>query len=77
METQGAYDTKSVGEQRIRKEYRPLTIEESEIVAEIKQKAIDFIDFVEKFKSKDPRLVAMAQTSIEQASWAATSAITK
>ena len=58
----------TIGEQRVRTTFNPSA---DSTVDQIKQKAAELIDMCEAFKTKDPRLAALAQTAFEEgAMWA-------
>lgn len=64
----------SIGEDRVRIKFNP---NQNTLVDQIKQKSAELIDLCETFKSKDPRLVALAQTHYEDAAmWAVKAATT-
>ena len=71
---------KSIGEKRVRPEYRVLTPEEVQAATDFKDHAIIFIDACEELKTGSPeraRLVALAQTKMEEAVMFALKAITE
>ena len=58
----------TLGETRVRTVFNPSANSD---VDRIKQETASLIDFCGKFKEKDPRLVALAQTAYEEAAmWA-------
>ena len=58
----------TIGEERVRVRFNP---EESGNVQLIKQKTAELIDLCEEFKSLNPRIAAIAQTTYEDAAmWA-------
>lgn len=58
----------TIGEDRVRTKFNPSASSEVDL---IKQKAAELIDACEKFKAKEPRLAALAQTAFEEgAMWA-------
>lgn len=58
----------TIGEQRVRTKFNPSGMT---VIDEIKQKTAELIDICEQLKSKDPRLVSLAQTAYEGAAmWA-------
>jgi hypothetical protein len=58
----------TLGECRVRITFNP---SDDSIVSQIKQKSAELIDLCETIKSRDPRLVALAQTHYEDAAmWA-------
>jgi hypothetical protein len=66
--------TMSVGEDRVRIKFNPSA---DGVVDQIKQQTAKLIDLCETIKSKDPRLVALAQTHYEDAAmWAVKAATT-
>lgn len=60
--------TKTLGEKRVRIDFN---VNFDDKVTEIKRKTAELIDICEAIKSKEPRLIALAQTAYEQAAmWA-------
>jgi hypothetical protein len=60
--------TMTLGESRVRITFNP---SDDSLVSQIKQKSAELIDLCETIKSRDPRLVALAQTHYEDAAmWA-------
>jgi len=58
----------TLGEMRVRASFNPSA---DNTVDQIKQKTAELIDLAETLKTRDPRLVALAQTSYEEAAmWA-------
>jgi hypothetical protein len=58
----------TLGQQRVRAEFNP---SKNGVVDQIKNKTAELIDLCETLKSKDARLVALAQTHYEDAAmWA-------
>jgi len=53
----------TLGEERVRVAFNPSADSD---VDRLKQKAAELIDMCEKFKSGEPRLVALAQTAFEE-----------
>lgn len=64
---------KTLGEKRVRVDFNP---SDSNQVSVIKQKFAELINLVEEAKAKDPRLVEIAQHSIEEAAMWSVKAVT-
>ena len=65
----------TIDEQRVRTEFNPSN---NGLVDQIKQKAAELINLCEEVKTKDPRLVALAQSAFEEgAMWAVKAATAK
>lgn len=71
----------TLGEKRVRKEQRPLELEEVQAVNDFKDHAAKFIDACEELKAtgspERARLVAIAQTKMEEAVMFAVKAVTE
>ena len=64
----------SIGEDRVRIKFNP---SQTGDVDTIKQRTADLINFVERFRPQDVRLVSLAQTAYEEAAmWAVKAATT-
>lgn len=64
----GAQTPNTIGELRVRTQFNP---DANSTVDMIKQRTAELINICDHLKDKDPRLVALAQTSYEEAAmWA-------
>ena len=60
----GAVTPNTIGETRVRTQFNPSASSDVEV---IKQRTADLINLCDHLKGNDPRRVALAQTSFEQA----------
>jgi hypothetical protein len=64
----GAVTPNTIGETRVRTQFNPSASGDVDV---IKQRTAELINLCDHLKGKDPRLVALAQTSYEEAAmWA-------
>ena len=67
-DSSGAVTPNTVGETRVRTQFNPSANSDVDV---LKQRTAELINLCDHLKSKDPRLVALAQTSYEEAAmWA-------